>query len=226
MKHKTIPYAVISLLLMAFSTQCFAVMPPMPPMTSGSGDGGMKHAGIGQTGTVLTVHYDATPVVPLTMISGHGVDYTPDKFDVLEDVYFNAQYGWLPDGFISLPADLAIWIERTGATQPAGSTFKVYEAGNGMMIPGEGMMNWTMNESYAANGDRWQWDGVMQHDYYTADLAGSYTMSFDVYVGDFSGVPDVSFTPVSTTFAFTVVPEPTTLAIALLGIVGIVVRRR
>ena len=226
MKLKTIPYAVIA--FSAFSTQCFAVMPPMPPMTSGSGDAGMKHAGIHlhDVDNELEIHYDATPEVPLTMMSGHGADYTPSKFDVLEDVYFNAQYGWLPNGFISLPADRAIWIERTGATQPAGSTFRVYEAGNGMMIPGEGMMNWTMDEIHAANGDIWQWDGVMQHDYYTADMPGSYSMSFDVYVGDLSGVADTAFAPTSTIFEFSVVPEPTTFALAMLGIAGIVVRLR
>ncbi len=223
MKLKTIQYATIAFL--AFSTQCFAVMPPMPPMTSGSDDAGMKHAGVGLSGTVLTVHYDAAPAVPLTMITGHSTDYTPAKFDVLEDVYFNSQYGWLPDGFISLPVDRAIWIERTGATQPAGSTFKVYEAGNGMMIPGEGMMNWTMDEIYAVNGDIWQWDGVMQHDYYAADMPGSYSMQFDIYVGDLSGVADAAYTATSTTFEFAVVPEPTTFALAILGIVGIVVRR-
>ncbi len=225
MKNRTILYTAIGIL--AFSTQCFAVMPPMPPMTSGSGDAGMKHAGVGLSGTVLTVHYDATPAVPLTMTSGHGADYTPGKFEVLEGVYFNAQYGWLPNGFISLPADRAIWIERTNATQPVGSTFKVYEAGNGMSnVPGEGMMNWTMNEIHAANGDIWQWDGVMQHDYYTADMTGSYSMSFDVYVGDLAGVADAAFTPASTTFEFSVVPEPTTFALAMLGVVGIVARRR
>ena len=160
METRTILYTAIGFL--AFSTQCFAVM---PPMTSGSGDAGMKHAGVGLSDTVLTVHYDATPAVPLTMTSGHGVDYTPGKFDVLEDVYFNAQYGWLPNGFISLPTDRALWIERTSATQPADSTFKVYEAGNGMNnVSGEGMMNWTMNEIHAANDDIWQWDGVMQHE--------------------------------------------------------------
>ncbi|MEO2048899.1 MAG: PEP-CTERM sorting domain-containing protein [Pirellulales bacterium] len=224
MKRNFIYSTVIALLVS--SAQCFAASPPMPGMTSGIGDNGMKHAGIGLTGTVFTVHYDATPAVPLSMISGHGADYTPDKFQVLEDVYFNAQYGWVPDGFISLPADRFIWIERTGTIQPANSMFKVYEAGNGSMIPGEGMMNWTMNEIYSSNGEIWQWDGVMQHDYYTADIPGSYSMSFDVYLGDFSGVQDVSFTPVSTTFEFVVVPEPTTIALAILGIVVMVVRRR
>jgi hypothetical protein len=224
MKRNTFYFTVITLLVS--SAQCFAAPPPMPGMTSGIGDHGMKHAGIGLTGTVLTVHYDTMPIVPLTMMSGHETDYTPAKFEVLEDVYFNAQYGWSPDGFISLPADRLIWIERTGTIQPIDAIFKVYEAGNMSMNSGEGMANWTMDEIHTSDGEIWQSDGVMQHDYYTADMRGSYSMMFDVYVGDLSGVRDTDYTPVSTTFRFTVVPEPATLALAMLGIYCMVVRRR
>lgn len=41
-----------------------------------------------------------------------------------------------------------------------------------------------MNEIYTHDGFRWQWDRAMQHDYYTANKAGSYAMEFKVYVGD------------------------------------------
>ena len=52
------------------------------------------------------------------MMSGLGVDYTPEKFDVLENVYFNAQYGWLPDGYYRSPAmaNTTIWMVRTAAS--------------------------------------------------------------------------------------------------------------
>jgi hypothetical protein len=83
-----------------------------------------------------------------------------------------------------------------------------------------------MDEIHTSDGEIWQWDGVMQHDYYAVDMPGSYSMMFDVYVGDLSGVRDTDYTPVSTTFRFTVVPEPATLALAMLGIYCIVVRRR
>ena len=80
----------------------------MPPATSGSGDGGMKHALVSVTGTTVAVHIsepptDVAPVSPVVMTSGHGVDYAPGKFDVLEGVSFNAQYGWLPGSALNTP---------------------------------------------------------------------------------------------------------------------------
>lgn len=207
---------------LAFSAPCFAVMPPMPGMTSGSGDNGMKHAGIGLSGATLSVSIADPPIAPVTMTSGFGVDYTPNKFDVLEDVHFNAQHGWLPNGFISLPAERAIWIERSGVTQPAGSTFKIYEGGNMT----EGMGTWTMNEIYSSNGFKWQWDAAMQHDYYTADQLGNYSLSFNVYVGDLSGVADTNFTPTTAVFEFVVVPEPSALGLVILGAMGLFMKRR
>jgi hypothetical protein len=194
----------------------------MPAFTSGSGDNGMKHAMVSLSGTTLSVHTELTPTVPLTLLSGHGIDYTPAKFDVLENTFFNAQYGWIPAGFISLPANRTLWIERTGATQPAGSSFATYEGGN----LAEGMAAWNMQAIHAVDGDLWQWDGMMQHDYYTADLAGAYAMHFNVYVGDLAGQPDPTYTPASTHFAFTVVPEPASGVLASLAMLGFATRKR
>ncbi len=204
---------------------CFAVTPPMPGMTNGDGtsaNNGMKHANVSLTGTTLSVHIDEPPQTPVTMMSGFGVDYTPDKFNVLEDVFFNAQYGWLPEGFISLPAGSNIWLKRTAATQPVGSAFDVYEGGNMT----EGMAAWTMNPIYTHDGFIWRWDGMMQHDYYTADRVGQYSMSFEVYVGDSAGVPVAGYTSGSATLQFTAAPEPTGCVLALLGVGLLAARRR
>lgn len=211
-----------TLVVLTCSSASFAIAPPMPPATSGSGDAGMKHAGVSLSGTTLAINLTEPPASPVTMMSGHGTDFTPAKFDVLENVYFNAQHGWLPDGFFSLPAERSLWIERIGATQPASANFHVYEGGNGM----EGMAAWTMNEIYIADGDKWQWDGIMQHDYFTADLPGNYSMSFQVYVGDQSGTQDTSFTPAEATFHFRVVPEPFSVVPLLLGTLGWIMKRR
>lgn len=213
---------IATAIFLAYSTSCYALAPPLPPATSGSGDAGMKHALVSLTGTNLSIHVQSPPASPVTMFSEYGTDFTPDKFNVLEDVYFNAQHGWLPDGFISLPSDRFVWIERTAATQPSGAAFKVFEGGNGM----EGTAHWTMDEIYVNDGDIWQWDGVMQHDYFTADMLGNYSMSFEVYVGDQSGSHDARYGSASTTFYFTVVPEPRSLVMTLMGAVALFVARR
>lgn len=193
----------------------------MPGMTSGSGDNGMKHALVSQLDTALNAHIEVPPATPVVMMSAFGVDYTPAKFDVLENRFFNAQYGWLPSGFFTLPSGSSLWIERTGMTKPAGSTFKVYEAGMGNQ-----MMSWTMNEIYSGDGFRWQWDGVMQHDFYVADVPGSYSMLFTVYVGDSAGNPWPGYTPASTSFEFLAVPEPASILLMLVGGIAICSRRR
>lgn len=206
--------ALTVIILCCTALPTYAVAPPMPGMTGGSGDNGMKHALVSQAGSTLSVHIDTPPATPVVMMSGASQDYTPSKFDVLEDVHFNAQYGWLPDGFVSLPAERSIWIERTSATQPAGSAFKVFEAGNGM----EGMAAWSMNEIYSHDGFRWQWDGVMQHDYYTASRPGDYEMAFTIYVGDASGIPDPNYVAASAALQFRAIPEPATFGVALWGL--------
>ena len=195
---------------------CFAqVSPPMPGMTNGgdASNNGMKHVNISQAGTTLVIHIDSPPISPLIMRSSHGIDYAPDKFDVLEDVYLNAQYGWVSDGFFDLPTDGDIWIKRIAALQSAGASFKVFEAGNMM----QGMDAWSMSEIFSVNGAISKWDGTMHHDYFTTDLPGTYSMSFEVYVGDSTGAPVPGFMPAFTTFDFIAVPEPAACSLALLG---------
>ncbi len=215
----------LAVLMLGVALPTSAAMPPMPGLTNGDGttaNNGMKHAGISLDGTAVSVHVDTPPATPVTMMSGFGADYEPAKFDVLEDLYFNAQYGWVPSGVFSPPLGAGIWIKRTGVTQPAGSTFRVYEGGNMT----EGMAAWTMNQVYSYDGFAWSWDGAMQHDYYVADRVGDYSMSFEVYVGDSSGEPLDGYTAGNTTFEFRVVPEPATWLLALIGIVGPVRWRR
>ncbi|MCA9263357.1 MAG: PEP-CTERM sorting domain-containing protein [Planctomycetales bacterium] len=200
-----------------------AEIPPAPPFTNGSGDpamNGMKHAGVAFTGTGIEVHLAESPPSPVVMTPSGGRDFTPDKFDVLEQGYFNGQHGWLPEGvFNGLPQGASIWIQRTGASQPPGAAFHVYEGGNMT----QGMDTWTMQEVYA-DGTPWQWDGLMQHDYFVVDRPGQYSMSFDVYVGDSQGIPWSGLSAGSTTLSFVAVPEPTALFSVLLG--GLMLRGR
>ncbi len=213
-------------LCLVMCSLCVGEPPPIPPLTNGDGNidnNGMKHANVALADGALSIHIGTPPVSPVTAVSGFGVDYTPDKFDVLEDTYFNAQHGWLPDGFFNeLPDAGLIWIKRTGVSQPPGATLKVYEGGNMM----EGMEAWTMQEIYSVDGFAWPWDGLMQHDYFTADTPGNYSMSFEVYVGSPEGTPIEGFAPATTTFDFVVVPEPACLTLLFLGAIPLLVPRR
>lgn len=184
-------------------------LPPLPPMTNGDGNpanNGMKHAlvSLDAASGALSIHIQQAPATPVRMMSGYGVDYDPAQFDVLENRFFNSQYGWLPDGLWQPPAGSAVWIKRTAVTAPAGGSLSVYEGGMGNM-----MSMWSMADIYAADGDAWKWDGLMQHDMYVADAPGSYTMSFEAYIGDaVTGAPTAGYAAATTTFAFTAIPEP------------------
>ncbi|WP_197528838.1 PEP-CTERM sorting domain-containing protein [Aeoliella mucimassa] len=205
------------LTLLALGANAGAVLPPLPSATNGDGivaNNGMKHLSIDFDESSVTVHAATTMV---TMMSGEGVDYTPDQFDVIENQYFNSQYGWNFDNIVVLPEDSAIWIRRMDQTTPAGATLRVYEGGMGM-----GMANWTMQPLYLNDGDRWMWDGDMQHDMYVADMPGEYSMTYEVYLGDpTTGEALASYGSATTTIGWTVpVPEPGTAALLVLGIAG------
>lgn len=222
----TMPFLAITLLSFA---SAWSASPPMPSMTNGDGNSthnGMKHLAVHLHGTEFEIHAATSPPSPLTMMSAGNTDFTPSKFDVLEGKYFNAQPGWIPDGlFTGLPTDAAVWIERVSASQPAGSQFRVYEGGN----MSEGMGAWTMNEVYLADGARWRWDGAMQHDYYTADIPGQYSMNFRVYAGDAAGNPVPGFSAGTATISFVAVPEPYSLgahSVALMCLCALRQRRR
>lgn len=212
--------------LFSLATACLAQMPPMPGMTNGDGDpanNGMKHSlvAFGQGASEISVHAEEPPATPVTMASGFGVNYA-SEFDVLEDRYFNSQYGWLPGGILVPPAGSEVWIKRSGKTMPDGATLKVYEGGRGME-----MASWTMDELYANDGDIWLWDRVMQHDLYVADKPGQYTMSFEVYFGDaVTGEPMLGYAPGAVTFAFNAVPSPTSLALLTLAPIVFAGRKR
>lgn len=203
---------------------CIAVaqgqMPPMPPMTNGDGNpanNGMKHILLSLDGTDLIAHVDEPPATPVTLISGHGVDYA-SSFDVLEDNYFNSQHGWLQESPIIPPAGSDLWIKRTSATMPAGATFQVFEGGMGM-----DMNTWTMAEIHTELGEPWKWDRVMQHDLYVADLPGDYSMTFEVYLGDSStGEPLAGYGAATATLQFTTpVPEPSSVAVGVFAVASL-----
>ena len=88
------------------------------------------------------------------------------------------------------------------------------------------MASWTMNEIYATDGAKWQWDGAMQHDFYVSDKPGSYSMSFRVFVGDANGTMDLTYTPATTTFSFVAVPEPATAVLAGFGAIAVALWRK
>ncbi len=93
---------------------------------------------------------------------------------VLDGTAYNGQYGWLANGFISLPPQYDIWIE-------------VLDQSDGLMTFEQG----TYQPIFGTNGSdtHWRWSGVMTHNWYAVMEPGYYYATYRVYVADSDGNP-------------------------------------
>jgi hypothetical protein len=88
----------------------------------------------------------------------------------------------------------------------------------------------------AGSSTRWLWDGMMDHNTYAVSLSDisvasqQFSATYKVYVGDAAGNeilnPDLSSASTIETWTWQAVPEPATLSLAAMGIVGLLLRRR
>ena len=185
--------------------------------------GEMKHAMIGFDGAASTAHVDDLPGEPATdpvvLVSYPGDDaYTAGG--VLDGTYYSARFGWLSEGFISLPVGGAIWIEQLSTTPG----LNIYEGG---------MRTMRENHTYAplfgteGSPDIWKWPGTMVHNWYSADAPGSYEASYRVYIGDdATGAALTGFGSADDSFSFIALPAPGAPVVALAGLALATRRRR
>jgi hypothetical protein len=88
----------------------------------------------------------------------------------------------------------------------------------------------------AGSSARWQWDGKMDHNTYAVSLSDIttpwqlFSATYKVYVGDALGNeilnPDSSSASTVETWTWQAVPEPATMSLAALGIIGLLALRR
>jgi hypothetical protein len=88
----------------------------------------------------------------------------------------------------------------------------------------------------AGSSTRWLWDGKMDHNTYAVSLADIaspwqlFSATYKVYVGDAVGNeilnPDLSSASTIETWTWQAVPEPTTLGLAVMGLIGLLVSRK
>ena len=175
----------------------------------------MKHIGIAFDGTNLAAHLDETVATPLLRTLT-----PPDQFadtepwSVLTDKHHNFQYGWVPEGIWSPPADAAVWIEAMSASE----NLEVYEGGRFRSEDLVRAMTFDPLFGTTGSGDIWKWSGIMTHNAYAVldPQQTEYSATYRVYFGDAtsgveladaSGVPLYGSDEVTLTFA---VPEPST----------------
>ncbi len=145
--------------------------------------GPMKHALVSQAGNRIVVGLEGDPLERLEL-RDYDELYDPPA-DVLDGRKYNGQYGWLANGFFSLPPGSAIWVRRDAQT----SGLDAYEALTFSPILGTDDAQ-----------EIWRWSGSMVHNWYATDACGDFEASYTVYVGDTSGVPISGWLPGTVTF--------------------------
>ncbi len=111
---------------------------------------------------------------------------------VLNDTGYNAQFGWLANGFVSIPPGSGIFVQRL-ASSPH---LNVYEQSTFASILGTD-----------GSSDVWQWDGTMTHNWYSTDTHGDFFARYEVFVGDQSGNPLAGFTSSTIDLHFEYAPD-------------------
>lgn len=214
------------------------------------GEMGMFHGMISINGSnEVMVHLGAgmapagnTPVLPLKWLPATHPDYTDESgtggpdWTVLNGKAINGQLGWMPEnaGTWTVPDGLAIWIETVSVSGPG--TLEVYEGGQSdtsVVLP---QSSHTLDPILSI-GQPWKWfdpvvaagnvtppfpasgSGLMVHNWYATATPGLYEVQYRVYVGDATtGVADATYTAANVSLSW--VPEPATLAILSLGVLG------
>ena len=182
-------------------------------------DGGMKHVLITFDGANIGVELDPnSPQLELPLeMRDFGESYQGAS-SVLDGTYYSSQFGFLPDGFISLPQGAAISIELLSATPGLSA----YEGGMRPMLA-----NHTYAPMFGTDGSdtAWQWGGTMHHPWFAVDELGSYEAVFDIYISDAATGDRLSgFGSDTVTLEWQAVPAPG--AAALLAFGGLTAARR
>lgn len=138
--------------------------------------GPMKHIGVMlNASNNLEAHLDTSGTMP--ELKNYGETYSGSA-SVLDGLYYNAQYGWMVEGFWSPPSGSFLWIEQIDAT-PGLMAF----SGGTMMNQG------SFDPIFGTDGssDMISWNGSMLHNWYAVESAGEYEATYRVFLGDAAG---------------------------------------
>jgi hypothetical protein len=161
--------------------------------------GPMRHLLVSQTGNALNVCYESSPFSGLCgsptgdlLLQRYEERYAPPA-DVLDGQFYNAQYGWLPDGFFNLPSGSGIFIELVSKT--AG--LEVYDA-------------FSFEPRFGTAGSLafWSWDGVMTHHWHASATCGHYEATYRVYIGGADSAAWPGYQPAEITLTWAALTQP------------------
>jgi hypothetical protein len=162
------------------------VTPKIGGGQTGGGTAPMKHADVFYSNHQITVVVDGTVATPILRPITSPQEFDPAQpWSVLGYQAYNWQYAFNPGGPISLDPGTKIWVERVYQDPELHVYLRPPQWVYSPETP-----KWT--EIFLADGDRWRWDGAMQHNAYAVcgPRQSVYTATYLVYIGDeFTGEP-------------------------------------
>lgn len=174
--------------------------------------GPMAHIMVHLHGTNLEGHVDTS--VPTPVLQVYPQSYGGNA-SVLNGMMYNAQYGWMVEGFWAPPAGSMLWIEQISATPGLLSYSGGTMMSQGLFAPIFGT---------AGSSSRIQWSGTMLHNWYAAATPGEYSATYRIYFGDSGGAAIGGYGADQVTLNWTAVPTPGAAAVLSLG--GLLATRR
>lgn len=146
--------------------------------------GPMSHLLVSVFQQQVYLSFESPAMSTVVMQDGLGFD---GAAGVLNGTGYNAQFGWLANGFVSLPQGAGVFVRKV-----AGSgRLSVYSEDGFDPILGT-----------AGSDPVWRWDGTMTHNWYATETQGRHRLTYEVFVGDQTGTPLVGWTPGSITLGF------------------------
>ncbi len=127
---------------------------------------------------------EADPSVPTPEFQNYGHSYAGGAA-VLNDTWYNAQFGWVIEGFWEIPGGASIWIEQVAA-DPGLRSF----AGASPVLE-------EFAPIFGTDGSppRIAWDGRMLHNWYAVTEPGLCRATYLVYFGGPAGEPLPGYLP-------------------------------
>lgn len=152
--------------------------------------GSMSHLLVTLFQNEIYITYESPSMSVVSMQDNTGT-FTGSS-SVLNNLGYNAQFGWLANGFISLPPSSGIFVRTIAMSEH----LSVYQQGSFDPIFGTD-----------GSSDIWQWNGTMTHNWYATDVHGPHSARYEVFVGDLSGNPRAGFTSGFVDFNFVYGPD-------------------
>jgi len=206
LKSRTLGLLTLSVIGLLSPRSAMAVLPQI--------DGPMVHVGVFFDGSAVQLTAPTESDLPLI---NHGESYDAPA-DVLDDMAFSSQYGFLPSAAFVPPANTGVWIEAVAMS--AG--LEAYEGGMRTMLASHTFAPMFGTDGSPAN---WQWNGNMHHPWFAAASPGDYQATFKVYIGDHAGAELGQYASDLVTLTWSVVPEPASITLLAASCLAVVRRR-